>query len=157
MLKFTLVLEHPAHDADDSLTLPHDLRERSRQRVRLDSGQEAGLFLPRGTVLRDGDCLRAESGETVRVVAMIEPLSVVRFDDPTAMARACFHLGNRHVPLEINEGEVRYIHDPVVDDMVRAMGFAVDATMAPFHPEPGAYHMPHIRLDCEVTTVRRRQ
>lgn len=154
MLKLTqLSRKRLEGHADDSLTLPHNLRERSRQRVLLDSGCEAGLFLPRGTILREGDVLLAGNGASVLVRAMDEPLSEVRFTDPLDMARACFHLGNRHVPLEITADRVRYIHDPVVDDMVRAMGHEVGSTVAPFDPEPGAYHMPVIRLNCEPVFV----
>jgi urease accessory protein len=144
-------------EIDDILALPHVLRERSRQLVRLDSGREAGLFLPRGTVLRDGDTLLAEDGTRILVRATDEPLSEAMFPDGLAMAKACFHLGNRHVPLEIGEGRVRYIHDPVVDDMLRSMGFTVGSLMAPFHPESGAYHMPEIRLGCEPKPVEKRQ
>ncbi|EGB14643.1 UreE urease accessory domain-containing protein [Pseudodesulfovibrio mercurii] len=153
MLRIREILAAPDGRTDDALTLPHHLRARSRQRVRLDSGREAGLLLPRGTVLRDGDVLLAEDGCRVLVRADIEPLSEACFADGQAMAMACFHLGNRHVPLEIGLGRIRYIHDPVVDDMLRTMGFAVTALMGPFHPEAGAYHMPHIRLNCEPVYV----
>ncbi|MGE4421934.1 MAG: urease accessory protein UreE [Pseudodesulfovibrio sp.] len=157
MLKIDRLIAVPNGEIDDVLALPHVLRERSRQLVRLDSGRGAGLFLPRGTVLRDGDTLLAEDGTRILVKATDEPLSEAVFPDALAMARACFHLGNRHVPLEIAEDRVRYIHDPVVDDMLRAMGFQVDALMAPFHPEAGAYHMPEIRLGCEPKPVEERQ
>jgi len=155
MLKIDRLIAVLDGQIDETLTLPHVLRERSRQLVRLDSGREAGLFLPRGTVLRDGDGLLAEDGTKVLVKATEEPLSQVRFLDALAMARACFHLGNRHVSLEISENTIRYNHDPVVDDMLRNMGFKVDAVMAPFHPEAGAYHMPVIRLNCEPTPRKR--
>ena len=157
MLKFTQVLNRSVQKTDDSLTLPHTLRERSRQRVRLTSGDEAGLFLPRGTVLCDGDILRAEDGTTALVHAMDEHLSVIRFEDLIAMAKACFHLGNRHVPLQITGDMLCYGFDPVVDDMVRAMGHEVKEVVAPFHPEAGAYHMPTITLACEPTYVGERQ
>lgn len=157
MLKIDRLIAVSNGEIDDTLALPHVLRERSRQLVRLDSGREAGLFLPRGTVLRDGDGLLAEDGTRIRVRATEEPLSEAVFADGTGMARACFHLGNRHVPLEIAIDRVRYIHDPVVDDMLRSMGFQVGALMAPFHPESGAYHMPIIRLDCEPKPVEKPQ
>lgn len=157
MLRLSRIAAGADANTDDFLTLPHFLRERSRQRVRLDSGREAGLLLPRGTVLRDGDLLLADDGTTVRVRAQAEPLSEVPFDTPLAMAKACFHLGNRHVPLEITDGRIRYNHDPVVDDMLRGMGFEVGALMAPFHPEAGAYHMPNIRLACAPSPGRERQ
>jgi urease accessory protein len=157
MLKIERILAPADGGVDDTLTLPHVLRERSRQLVRLDSGREAGLFLPRGTVLRDGDTLLAEDGTKVLVRATREPLSEVVFADDLAMAKACFHLGNRHVPLEITQDRVRYNHDPVVDDMLRGMGFEVGAVMGTFHPEAGAYHMPEIRLNCRPTPVKERQ
>jgi len=157
MLRLSRIAAGADANTDDFLTLPHFLRERSRQRVHLDSGREAGLLLPRGTVLRDGDLLLADDGTTVRVRAQAEPLSEVPFDTPLAMAKACFHLGNRHVPLEITDGRIRYNHDPVVDDMLRGMGFEVGALMAPFHPEAGAYHMPNIRLACAPSPGRERQ
>ena len=157
MLKIDRLIAVPSGEIDDILTLPHVLRERSRQLARLDSGREVGLFLPRGTVLRDGDTLLAEDGTRILVRATDEPLSEAVFPDDLAMAKACFHLGNRHVPLEISEGRVRYIHDPVVDDMLRSMGFTVGSLMAPFHPEAGAYHMPEIRLACEPKPVEKRQ
>lgn len=146
MLKFTRVLETPVEDPDFLLTLPYAYRNRSRQKVRFDSGEEAGLFLPRGIVLKDNDCLEAESGQTVRIIAKKEQLSMVRFSDPLAMSKICFHLGNRHVPLQIDQNRVCYKFDPVVDDMLVGMGYAIERTVEPFHPESGAYHMPEISM-----------
>ena len=122
-----------------TLTLPWEQRIRSRLRVVLDSGAEAGLFLERGTVLGDGDLLTSEDGTVVRVVAARETLSIVASGDPLKMARACYHLGNRHTPLEIADGRVRYLHDPVLDDMIRGLGLDVRVDQAPFQPEAGAY------------------
>ncbi|WP_419785830.1 urease accessory protein UreE [Pseudodesulfovibrio sp.] len=151
MLRFERVVSPADRMADvrtdDGLTLPYVLRERSRQRVMLDSGLEAGLFLPRGTVLADGDVIVSDDGTAVLVRAQEEPLSECRIADPLALAKACFYLGNRHVQLEIAEGRIRYIYDPVVDDMLRGMGHEVHSLMAPFHPETGAYHMPIIEVN----------
>jgi urease accessory protein len=122
-----------------TLTLPFELRSRSRLRANLDDGREVALFLPRGDLLRSGDLLRAEDGTTIRVQAAPEHVSTARTDDPLRLARACYHLGNRHVSLQVGTGWLRYRHDHVLDDMVRALGLAVTAEQAPFEPEPGAY------------------
>lgn len=122
-----------------TLTLPLEKRIRSRQRVTLDDGTEAGVFLARGQVLRDGDLLASEGGRVVRVRAAAEPVSEVRSNDPLLLARACYHLGNRHMPLQIERGLVRYQHDHVLDDMLCGLGLQPVHTEAPFEPEPGAY------------------
>jgi len=126
-----------------SLTLPFDQRQKSRQRVHFDDGREAALSLPRGTVLRHGDCLRTEEGVWVRVIAAAEAVSTVFSDEASVLARAAYHLGNRHVPLQIGSGWLRYLHDHVLDDMLRQQGLEVINEWAPFQPEAGAYHHEH--------------
>jgi urease accessory protein len=128
-----------AAESAATLTLPFELRQRSRLRTRLDSGEDAGLLLPRGTVLRDGDLLRADSGLVVRVVAAAEDVSTVAADEPTSLARAAYHLGNRHVPLQIGVGWLRYRHDRVLDAMAAELGLEIIREQAPFEPEAGAY------------------
>ena len=122
-----------------TLTLPFDLRQKSRLRTRLDSGEEVGLFLPRGTVLRHGDRLRATDGRVVEVRAAPETVSTARADDPLLLARAAYHLGNRHVALQLGSGWLRYPHDHVLDGMVRELGLDVICERLPFEPEAGAY------------------
>ena len=73
------------------------------------------------------------------MIAADEAVSVVRCADPFMLAKACYHLGNRHVPLQIMPGELRYHHDHVLDDMLRQFGLAVDFAHLPFEPEAGAY------------------
>ncbi len=138
MLKATEVIAH-THHYDLTLTLPYELRQKSRLRANLDSGEEIGLLLPRGTVLRGGDCLKSETGEVILVRAAEEMVSTVSEKDPTLFARACYHLGNRHVPLQIGDGWLRYLHDHVLDDMLKGLGLAVTCERAPFEPEAGAY------------------
>lgn len=121
------------------LTLPYERRIISRQRVTLDDGTDAGLFLPRGTTLHDGDYLKAESGEVVVVKAANETVSTLYCEDPLLLARACYHLGNRHVPLQIAQGMIRYQHDHVLDEMLHGMSLHVTVEQAPFEPEAGAY------------------
>lgn len=148
MLKATEVID-PTHQHDLTLTLPYELRQKSRLRATLDNGEEIGLLLPRGTVLRGGDCLKAESGAVILVQAAEEVVSTVAEKDPRLFARACYHLGNRHVPLQIGDGWLRYLHDHVLDDMLRGLGLQVNCERAPFEPEAGAYggghhhHHPH--------------
>ena len=122
-----------------TLTLPLHLRIKSRLRVTLDDGEEAGLFLERGTTLKEGDILVSEEGARIGVKAAAETLSVVRDDDPHLLARACYHLGNRHTAIQIEPGRVSYLHDHVLDEMLRGLGMAVTVEEAPFEPEPGAY------------------
>ena len=132
-----------ASPAAERLVLPFELRQKSRLRARLASGLEVGLFLERGIVLRGGDLLLAEDGTVVEVVAALETVSTVRDTDATRLARAGYHLGNRHVPVEIGSGWLRYGHDHVLDDMVRGLGLSVVVEQAPFEPEAGAYGHSH--------------
>lgn len=124
---------------DTTLTLPLDRRVRCRQRVVLDDGRDAGVFLARGEVLHDGDLLGSAGGDLVRVCAAPEAVSEVRCDDPLLLARACYHLGNRHVMLQLGPGLLRYRHDHVLDVMLRGLGLSPAFVEAPFEPEPGAY------------------
>lgn len=138
MIKFTQKTEE-CSEVKDSLTLPWSHRIKSRQRVHLDNGKEAGLFLERGTVLRDGDCLKSDNGEVVTVRAALETVSTLICRDSLQLARICYHLGNRHVDLEISETMLRYPHDHVLDDMIRGLGFEIRVEEAVFEPETGAY------------------
>ena len=137
MLELTRRIDHG--EPRVTLTLPLDKRIRSRLRVMLDDGTEAGVFLERGQVLRDGDLLTDQAGFVVQVRAAAEAVSEVRSDDPLLLARACYHLGNRHMPLQISDGLLRYQHDHVLDEMLRGLGLQPALVQAPFEPEPGAY------------------
>ena len=110
---------------DASITLPYETRQKSRLQATLDSGEQIGLLLPRGTVLRDGDILKTEAGQCIRVQAAVESVSTAVIDDPVLFARACYHLGNRHVPLQIGDNWLRYQHDHVLDDMLHGLGIHV--------------------------------
>lgn len=143
MLEFIEVVPAGSDSPSVTLTLSMEQRVRSRQKVVLDNGVEAGLFLPRGTILNRDDVLKAKSGELVCIVAADESVSTVYEDDPLKLARASYHLGNRHVPLQIGTGFVRYQHDHVLDDMVIGLGLKVTAEQAAFEPEAGAYGGSH--------------
>ena len=139
MLNFVQIVGEE-QEATGSVTLSFDQRVKSRLKVELDNGEAAGLFLPRGCILKHGDRIVAESGEVVAVRAADETVSTVYVTDPVLMARACYHLGNRHVALQIDAGFVRYQHDHVLDEMVEGLGLSVICEQAPFEPEAGAYH-----------------
>lgn len=140
MLKVTAKLpaaEQPA--VDDELILTWDERKRGRLRATTVSGRDIGLFLERGKVLRTGELLRAETGEVIRVISAREPVTTASCADPLTFARICYHLGNRHVPLQIGNGWVRFQPDYVLEDLVRLYGLEVVQEEAPFEPENGAY------------------
>jgi urease accessory protein len=129
----------PQRDYDVGLTLPFDLRQKTRLRTRLASGEEVGLFLDRGQVLRDGDCLLAQDGRIVKVIAQPEKVLQIECSGPQALARVAYHLGNRHVPLQAGDGWVRILDDYVLRHMVEGLGARVSQIEAPFEPEAGAY------------------
>jgi urease accessory protein len=125
------------------LVLPFELRQRSRLLASLDSGEEVGLLMPRGTVLRGGDRLQSSDGRLVEVVAAPEELSIVRSADGRQLARAAYHLGNRHIAVQITADSIRYLKDHVLDDMLRGQGLQVTHEILPFEPEAGAYASSH--------------
>lgn len=127
----------------DQLVLRFEQRQKARQRAKLESGLEVGIQLPRGTVLRGGDYLRGENGDIIRVVAAAEFVSIVTSADPQKLARAAYHLGNRHVHLQVGRGELRYLADHVLDHMIVSLGLNLDHDRLPFEPEAGAYSHGH--------------
>lgn len=122
-----------------ALTLPFELRQKSRFKTRLDDGRDAGVFLPRGNLLRGGDCCQTSDGQIVEIIAAVETVSTVYSQQPLELARASYHLGNRHVSLQITENWIRYLHDHVLDEMIEGLGMKVTVEKAPFEPEAGAY------------------
>lgn len=139
MLKLTEVAA-PECASDDVLILPWESRQKSRLQAVTTHGRKVGLFLNRGQILRSGTVLTGSDAITVRIQAAPEQLSVIRSDNALQFARACYHLGNRHVPLQILAGELHYLHDHVLDHMLMGLGFTVTHELLPFEPEAGAYH-----------------
>jgi urease accessory protein len=125
------------HDVE--LVLPFELRQKSRLRTALPDGEEVGLFLDRGLVLRGGDCLQSEDGRIVLVRAQAEKVLHISCDSAVELARVAYHLGNRHVPLQVGPGWVRIASDDVLRAMVEGLGATVAVVDAPFEPEAGAY------------------
>ena len=119
--------------------LPFELRQKSRLRTQLTSGEDAWLMLPRGEILRGGDKLLATDGRAVEVLAAMEDVLHITCSDATALAKAAYHLGNRHVPVEVGDGYLRIAADHVLADMLKGLGATLTAMQAPFEPEGGAY------------------
>src|SRR5580698_285814 len=122
-----------------TLTLPFDGRCKSRLAATLDTGEEVALVMPRGTVLRDGDVLVADDGNLVRVIAAPQDVLVVHTHDVPTLARAAYHLGNRHTPVEVGADNLKLEADPVLEDMLKRLGAHVEHASLPFQPEAGAY------------------
>lgn len=127
-------------EAHATVELTIDQRIKSRLKVTLSNGSQAGLMLVRGELLRGGDQLTDEDGNyVVQVVAAKEAVSTIYSDDTLQMKRICYHLGNRHVPLQVENEFVRYQQNHVLDEMVVGLAGRVVHEMAPFEPEGGAY------------------
>lgn len=122
------------------LVLPFELRQKSRLRARLDNGEEVALILPRGRVLRGGDRVTAADGRELEIVAAPEKLLHIESEE---LARVAYHLGNRHVPVQVAPGFLRIAEDHVLETMVRKLGARVTYVEAPFEPESGAYSHQH--------------
>ena len=127
-----------------SLFLTCEQRAKTRYRAKLSDGGDAVILLPRGSVVRPGTRLVAESGECVDVIAVSEQVYRVTarsgsVDPAFDLLRAAYHLGNRHVPVELAPGVLRLERDPVLRDLLLRLGVDVTPAFEPFDPEPGAY------------------
>jgi urease accessory protein len=118
------------------LRLPFESRQKSRLLTKLTSGEEVGLKLPRGDILRGGDLVTASDGRVIEIVALPEKLLHIESD---SLAKAAYHLGNRHVPVQVGEDFLRIAEDHVLEEMLVKLGAKVSHVEAPFEPEAGAY------------------
>ena len=123
--------------------LDWDVRQKSRFATTDSQGQALEVFLPRGTVLRGGDVLVTDDGKLVQVLAAPQPVLRIthcqNHGTPFDLLRAAYHLGNRHVPIELQPDHLQIEPDHVLADMLRAMHLIVNAVSQPFEPENGAY------------------
>ncbi len=126
-----------------TVELDWDVRQKSRFDATDSAGRALGVFLPRGTLVRGGDVLVAEDGSLIRVLAA--PQEVLRITactehgSPFDLTRAAYHLGNRHVPIELQPDHLKIEPDHVLADMLRAMHMTVVTVQESFEPEGGAY------------------
>ena len=148
MLKITKKLNNSAIHSE-TLTLPYEKRQKSRLRVSLDNSQEVALMLERGSVLRHGELLQADNDLIIEVRAANEEVANISTKNNFLLTRASYHLGNRHVPLQIGKGWLRIQRDHVLEEMVESLGLLVKHELAPFEPESGAYsgHSTHSHSD----------
>src|SRR5436853_1948884 len=121
------------------LELPFEQRQKSRFKAKLASGEEVGLMLPRGEILRGGDLVTASDGRIFEVVASPEAILNIEGENAKSLARIAYHLGNRHVPVEVGEGYLRIAEDHVLERMLEGLGAKLSHKTAPFEPEAGAY------------------
>jgi urease accessory protein len=121
------------------LVLPYELRENSRLRTALASGEEVAIFTVRGTVLRNNDLLKGADGRVVQIIAAQEPTYRVTCHTPYDLLRCAFHLGNRHTQTQVGDGFLRILQDSVLKEMLEGLGATVTAENAQFEPEAGAY------------------
>jgi len=134
------------HEAvvDDVVELSYGARERSRLRATMLSGREIGIDLPVGTILHHGSKLLLDDGGVVAVEACDEELLEVRASGPAQLARIAYHIGNRHVPVQIGDGWLRILPDHVLKTMVELLGGKAQPVTSRFQPESGAYGHSHV-------------
>ncbi|MFQ4144395.1 urease accessory protein UreE [Chlorogloeopsis sp. ULAP02] len=145
MLTFTQ-RKPPNSDAVVTLTLAltAEERTRSRHRFKTEDGQTVCLRLPRGMVLQNGDILQDETTNSmIRIIAKPEPVFTVTAQTALLLLRAAYHLGNRHVPIEITADYLRLSPDLVLRTMLEKLGLKVHEEVLPFQPERGAYGHNH--------------
>ncbi|HQT81899.1 MAG: hypothetical protein B7Z60_00920 [Ferrovum sp. 37-45-19] len=145
MLVIEKKIHSDSHPIDGFLVLPFELRCKNRLLTQLESGEEVGLFLERGTVLRGGDKLLTNDKRIIEVLGAPELLTVALTTDMNLLARAAYHLGNRHIPVEIRSDRLLFQRDHVLAEMVNRLGLQVEEAHIPFEPESGAYgkHVGH--------------
>ena len=140
----------PGETALDRLVLDYDERHRRRLRYVAERGTTFLLDLPRAVVLRAGDGLRLEDGSIVRVEASPEQLVEITAADAAALIRLAWHIGNRHLPAQLEPQRILIREDAVIENMLRGLGATIKQVLEPFTPESGAYdhaaapsHSPH--------------
>jgi urease accessory protein len=129
----------PKEKAVGGLTLDFDARHRRRICLTTDQGEEVLLDLPKAVAMAEGDGLLLEDGKWLRVQAAAELVVEVRHKDPAQLMRLAWHLGNRHLPTEMQNQLLRIRPDHVIEDMLRGFGADLVVMQAPFQPEGGAY------------------
>lgn len=139
MIEVTHLHRNDTAPVDDWLDLPYELRCRSRFRTTTRSGADIGVIIERGLILDEGDVLIGDEGKRFGINAANENVVTARTEDWLAFARACYHLGNRHVPMQIGERWLRIQPDHVLEELIVSFGLTRVPEQQPFRPEGGAY------------------
>lgn len=148
MIELTTKLSASAPgEVQGQLRLPFELRQKRWLFAALVTGEEVALRLPRGASLRGGDRLLAADGRVIEVIAAVERLVHVECTTASALARVAYHLGNRHVPVQIGDRFLRFGENHVLEEMLRGLGAKLTIIEAPFEPESGAYSSAHSHDD----------
>jgi urease accessory protein len=127
-----------------TISLTAEARRRSRQKLEIAPNRWVSLCLPRGTILQEGDLLRSDTGDPIALVlAQPEPVITIRGKTRLDLMRAAYHLGNRHVAMEITPDYLRIAPDSVLASLLTQLGLEVTEEIAPFQPEIGAYSHIH--------------
>jgi urease accessory protein len=129
----------PKEKATGSLTLDFDARHRRRIRLTTDQEEDFLLDLPKAVAMADGDGLQLDDGRWLKIQAAAELIVEIRHKDPNQLVRLAWHLGNRHLPTEIQDQVLRIRPDHVIEEMLRGFGSDLVNVQSPFQPEGGAY------------------
>lgn len=146
MIEVTKKLHHhgePTPAPEFTVILDYEQRTKGRLKAKTTTGEELGLFLERGKVLRDGDILESSSGELIKVCAAEEELVLATCEDWLTFSRCCYHLGNRHVPIQVDALSLKMRPDYILEEMLVTLGMVTQKTFSSFDPEQGAYSGGH--------------
>ena len=145
MIIFTQLIPEKEHQqVTVNLALTAEERTKTRQYIETLEGKTYYLRLPRGIVLKAGDLLTSDAQDIwAKVIAKPEPIITVRANQSLDLLKAAYHLGNRHVRLEITSDYLRFSPDPVLSSMLVNQGLTIQEEIAPFYPEGGAYGHHH--------------
>lgn len=133
----------PGLQCDEVIVLTQEQRDKGRLKAISDAGTEVRVFLERGKPLLVGEILKSECGKHIQVKGAVEPVTRAECDDWHTFSRACYHLGNRHVKLQVGDRWLQMTPDHVLEDMLTMLGLTVSHVDAVFVPESGAYSHGH--------------
>lgn len=140
---------HCHETVDGIITLDHEQRTKGRLRVFTQDNEEVRIFLERGTRLQVGEYLRTRSGKIIKIEGAIETVAHASCEVWLTFSRACYHLGNRHVKLQLGKRWLRFSPDHVLEEMVHLLGLVVTHEQAVFEPESGAYNHSGLEHDSD--------
>ncbi|WP_439135439.1 urease accessory protein UreE [Pseudomaricurvus sp.] len=133
----------PDTQHDEVIVLTQEQRDKGRLKTTSTAGVEVRVFLERGKPLLVGEILKADCGKYVQVQGAVEPVTRAECDDWHTFSRACYHLGNRHVKLQVGDRWLQMTQDHVLEEMLILLGLTVEHVEAVFVPESGAYSHGH--------------